>query len=326
MVQTLLIVFVLILIYILFWTPYPFVWFLRSKKEAIVDKGPENIEQIKQKVEIYTNLSYPSSYPQATYDLYVPKKQEIRALIVWAHGRSFISGTSIGMRNFGPMLAEKGYMVCAMNYAYAPRYHFPVQICQIDEVLCHMHSELLKHGIDLDQVVLGGDSAGANLTACYASFYHNESLCQKAKIQLKNKMSLKGLLLFCGPYDLCEDFQREELKKFSFFFKYIGWSYLGHKNWQKREEKKWASPIWNIHDNFPAAYICDGKRYSFMWQGKRFSEALQKHGIEVKTRFYEHMSHEFQFEYKKYKSEAMQVYQDSLEFLDSILKKEEKKC
>ena len=63
-----------------------------------------------------------------------------------------------------------------------------------------------------------------------------------------------------------------------------------------------------------------------MWQGKRFYEALQKHGIEVKTRFYEHMSHEFQFEYKKYKSEAMQVYQDSLEFLDSILKKEEKKC
>lgn len=78
----------------------------------------------------------------------------------------------------------------------------------------------------------------------------------------------------------------------------------------------------NIHKHFPPAYICDGKKFSFMWQGQKLVQALKQQEIYVESRFYEHMSHEFQFDYQKNEQEAMQVYEDTLHFLKHILEKE----
>ena len=322
MLKYIILIIIIIILYIVFWTPYPFVWLLRSKKEVEREKGPNNIEEIKEEIHILPNLPYPSKYPQATYDLYLPKNQPIKHMIVWVHGGSFISGDSRGMRNFAPMLASQGYGVCAMNYAYAPRCHFPSQVKQVDEMLCHIQNDLKKDNIMIEDFILGGDSAGANIAATYASMYQNETLALKANVNLLNSLPIKGLLLFCGPYDLSEDFQKEEFKQFRLFMKYIGWSYLGHKNWWKRDERFYSSPLHNIHKHFPPAYICDGKKFSFMWQGQKLVQALKQQEIYVESRFYEHMSHEFQFDYQKNEQEALQVYEDTLHFLKHILEKE----
>ena len=322
-IMIIILILIVVGIYLIFWTPYPFVWLLRSKKEEQKEKAPQNIEDIKEGVHILPNLPYPSKYPQATYDLYLPKNKSIKHLIVWVHGGSFIAGTSQGVRNFAPMLANQGYGVCAINYAYAPQYSFPTQIIQLDEFLSYIQQKLKLDNIIINDVVLGGDSAGANIVASYASMYQNEDLIQKVKIQLHNSLSINGLLLFCGPYDLCEDFQKDQFKQFRLFMKYIGWSYLGHKYWWRREEKRWASPLHHVHDCFPPTYICDGKKFSFLWQGQKLADAIKEKGIFVKTRFYEDMSHEFQFEYRQFPVEAMQVYEDTLIFLKHILKEED---
>ena len=135
----------LFFVYIFVLTPYPFVWLLRFKKEEQTEKGPKNINEIKTGLIIKTNLPYPSAYPQSTFDFYYDPLTPVRHVIVWVHGGSFISGTSAGMKNFGPMLAKQGYAVCAMNYAYAPRYSFPVQIRQVDEMLCYAKTFMLEN-------------------------------------------------------------------------------------------------------------------------------------------------------------------------------------
>lgn len=318
---------IVLVIYVAIFTPYPFVWLLRSKKEEQVEKGPKNIEEIKAGLVIVTNLPYPSLYPQSTFDFYYDPNQTVKKVIVWVHGGSFIAGTSAGFRNFGPMLAKKGYAVCAMNYAYAPRYSFPVQIRQVDEMLQYI-KEYMKttYHLDLLDVILGGDSAGANIVASYASMYTNVKLASESKVHLSNTLPIGGLLLFCGPYDFTENIQREEFKQLQTFLKYIGWSYLGHKSWNKRNEKILASPLVNIQKEFPPAYICDGKKYSFMWQGKKLVQALKEHNIFVQCRFYEEMPHEFQFDFVKHPKEAMQIFNDSITFLETIVGKEEKEC
>ena len=317
----------LLLIYILVFTPYPFVWLLRSKKEEQTNKEPENINEIKAGLIIKTNLPYPSVYPQSTFDFYYDPHQPVQHVIIWVHGGSFISGTSAGMKNFGPMLAKQGYAVCAMNYAYAPRYSFPVQIRQVDEMLCYARTFMLEnYQIDLKGVFLGGDSAGANIVASYATMYANHSLASQSHIQLHNALPIQGLLLFCGPYDFTEDLQRDEFKQLKTFLKYIGWSYLGHKSWMKRSEKVLASPLMNINDHFPPAYICDGKKFSFMWQGKKLVKTLEEKGIDVESRFYEDLPHEFQFHFVKYPEESMQVFKESVAFLDRMTGKDKKAC
>lgn len=309
----------IVVIYVLFLTPYPFVWLLRSKKGKSRNKSPDNIEEIKDRVFIQKNLPYPSIYPQATYDLYLPKNKSVENIIVWVHGGFFVTGTSSGMRNYGPMLASQGYAVCAMNYAYSPRHAFPTQIRQVDEVICCVVNKLEKEGFHIKGIILGGDSAGANIAASYGTLNQNESLKQKINISFNNTVPLKAMLLFCGPYDFCEDINKKEFKAYRSISKYIGWSYLGHKSWLKRKEKYYASPMHNIHSQFPPCYIIDGKKQSFAWQGEKFAALLTKHNIFVKKHFYDDMPHEFQFDYQRYSNEAMEVYRESISFLETVL-------
>lgn len=304
----------MILLWGLFWTPYPFVMLLRSKKEAHREKGPEHIKEIRERIIIKTKEHYPSKYPNHTFDFYANDKP--KSILVWVHGGSFISGTSEGAKNFAAMLADQGIIVCAINYAYAPRYAFPTQIHQLDEFLCYLPTLLKQHGYPEElPVFVGGDSAGANIAAAFTCMSVNLSLQQQAHVQLQSPQHIHGALLFCGPYDFSEDFHKSEFAKFAKFFHYIGWSYLGHKNWQKRKEKEWASPYLQINQDFPPLYVCDGKKFSFLWQGKALIDKAASLGIETSSRFYEDMEHEFQFDYQKHPEEAMQVFQDSLAFI-----------
>lgn len=316
---------ILIAVYIFVWTPYPFVWMLRSKKEASREKGPENIKEIKERITIQKGLSYPSKYPKATYDLYLPKK-EVKHVVVWVHGGSFIAGTSEGFRNFGPMLADHGVLSCAINYALAPEHAFPTQLFQLDEFLSYLANEILiSHHLSFDRIILGGDSAGANLVSSYATMMKKEGLAQNIQLSIHHPFDIEGLLLFCGPYDFCEDMNNEKLKDFKKFFNYIGWSYLGKKSWYQRKEKIIASPLQQISDQFPPAYIVDGKQFSFMWQGKKLVEELKRHHVYVKERFYDHMGHGFEFDFVKNKEEARQVFEDTLEFLQALEHREARK-
>lgn len=305
--------------YITFLTPYPFVWLLRCQKDGVVDKSPENIVDIHTRVTSLKDIPYPSHYPNATFDLYFAKDVVAKSVVIWIHGGSFISGTSHGLRNFGPMLADQECIVCAMNYAYAPRYSFPTQLQQVDELCEYLTSYIEKTcGYIPKTIILGGDSAGANIAASYITMEKDVSLAAKAKLDLKKTFTIKGALLFCGPYDFCEDLNKPEWKQFKKFFKFIGWSYLGKKHFWKHQEMRLASPIHHIHDNFPTTYICDGKKFSFLWQGKKLVQILQEQGIHVTSRFYEDMPHEFQFDYVKYQEEAMQVFEDTCACIQSI--------
>jgi len=264
--------------------------------------------------------SYDSKYRNNTYDIYTPINNNKNTLIIWLHGGSFVSGNSKGMRNLGPMLAYKGYTVCAMNYAYAPEKSFPTQIIQIDEMI----SYAITNFGSFNKLVLGGDSAGANLVAAYSTLYRNKDKQNKLKIGLQTQKEIEALLLFCGPYDFTEDYNNPQFKEYKKFMNYIGWSYLGKRKWFNTEISRLASPLLNIDTTFPPTYLTDGKKYSFLWQGRKLEQELLKNNINVKSRYFEDMYHEFQFDYKQFPQEAFQVYEDVLFFLEEELSKSEK--
>lgn len=306
-----------ILFYILCLTPYPFVWLVKRQKEEQREKGPDGIEELRKRTRIEEDIHYPSSYPNATFDYYQAKQGQPKRILVWVHGGSFIAGTSKGAKNFAVQLAQQGTIVCAINYAYAPKHAFPTQIKQVEECMSYLSSFIEKHGITSNlPIFIGGDSAGANIAALYACLYGNKVLQNEIKVSVKETRRLSGCLLFCGPYDFCEDVNRPEFKSFAKFFRYIGWSYLGHRSWQKRKEKFYASPYHQISEQMPPLYIVDGKKFSFLWQGRAFAKKAEELNIPVRTRFYEEQAHEFQFDYQKNKEEANTVLQESIAFLE----------
>ena len=295
-------------------TPWPFVLLLRHKKEEPREKGRSDQKQIEEHLTIKKGLPYPSSYPSATYDVYYDPKTPAKRILVWVHGGAFIAGDSRGTKNFGPMMAKQGTIFYAINYALAPAHHFPDQILQIDEFLKALPQLLSKEGLPMpSHLYLGGDSAGANMVAEYTCMKYDALLCEKSHVQLQ--------LLYCGPYDFAEDLTNPKLKDFVKMFHYLGWAYLGKKSWAKHEEKYLASPYHQVNQKFPATYLCDGRKYSFLWQGKKLAEKLSDMQVYVKSDFYEDMPHEFQFDYVKYPKEAMEVFENSCAFMEDIERK-----
>lgn len=306
-----------IVVYVCFFTPYPFVWLVKRQKEEQREKGPNGIQELRKHTIIEEDAAYPSAYPNHTYDYYQAEKGTPKQILVWIHGGSFIAGTSKGAKNFAVQMAQEGSVVCAINYAYAPKHPFPTQIKQVEEFFNHLPTIIKQHQLpEKLPIFIGGDSAGANIAALYTCLTVNQELQEQLKITLPTR-KLHGCLLFCGPYDFCEDVNRPEFQSFAKFFKYIGWSYLGHKNWQRRNEKLLASPYHQITKEVPPLYIVDGKKFSFLWQGKALAKKVEELQIPVQTRFYETMSHEFQFDYQKHPDEAMMVLQESIQFINS---------
>lgn len=316
-------VLIIVILWFVLMTPWPFVLLLRHKKEEPREKGRSDQKQIEEHLIIKKGLPYPSAYPSATYDIYYDPKISAKRILVWVHGGAFIAGDSSGTKNFGPMMAKQGTIFCAINYALAPAHHFPNQILQIDEFLNNLQKELNKEDLTMpSHLYLGGDSAGANMVAEYACMKYDAALCEKSHVQLQSSLDINGLLLYCGPYDFAEDLTNPKLKDFLKMFHYLGWSYLGKKSWAKHEEKYLASPYHQVNHKFPATYLCDGRKYSFLWQGKKLADKLSDLQVYVKYDFYEDMPHEFQFDYVKYPKEAMEVFENSCAFMENIERKE----
>ncbi|MDY0278152.1 MAG: alpha/beta hydrolase [Acholeplasma sp.] len=158
---------------------------------------------IKDDIEMYKDLEYPSKYGENKLDIYFSKTSETaKPVIIWIHGGAFVSGDKSDLKVFGSMMAAEGFTFIAINYELAPESHFPRPLIQVSEVIQYL-SKMKYEMIDLEKVIIGGDSAGAHIAANFAALQTNEELSEEMKIKpVINKDFLKGVLLYCGPFDL----------------------------------------------------------------------------------------------------------------------------
>lgn len=69
-----------------------------------------------------------------------------------------------------------------MNYALAPEEQYPVPIYQITEMYKHLLVRQDEYELDLNQLFLAGDSAGAHMISQFALIQTNEIYAEKVKI------------------------------------------------------------------------------------------------------------------------------------------------
>ncbi len=277
---------------------------------------PEHFDEYAKKVNVVRDLHYPSKWADNTFDVYMPKsfKGQSVPVVVWVHGGAFVAGDKAWMRNISTMIASEGYAVISMNYQLAPEAKYPVPINQLEEL--YRHLAVLKHTypqLDLDSVFLAGDSAGAQIVSQFAAIQTNAGLARDmGKQQIVPRATLKGLLLYCGPFDLAALEQMSD-KKMRFLMKQIGYAYFG-RNW---DGVKQASTVQQVTADYPPAYITDGNTASFAEQGKALVEALKAKGVTVQSRFFDdspnQSMHEFQMDFSK--PEAWLAFEDTIGFL-----------
>jgi len=247
-------------------------------------------------------LKYDNQSNDALLDIYRPANKKISfkklPIVVWIHGGGLISGSKDQVSNYCKIIAGSGYIVAAIDYTIAPEAKYPTPVIQTQKALKYLIENAAKFGIDTSAFFLAGDSGGSMIAAASAAVISNPDYGNVTRIKPGlNLNNLRGLILFCGIYDV------NELNldgTFGSFMRTVLWSYFGKKDISNDAYARAASVIHYINNRFPKAFISAGNNDPLLPQSTKLAEKMRAEGIESDTLFFDAnrtpgLGHEYQF-------------------------------
>lgn len=242
--------------------------------------------------------------------------------VVWIHGGAWISGSSADVAPYLRILADAGYTAVGLNYTLGPEGTYPTAVHQLNDALAYLDEHAAELGIDPDQLVLAGDSAGAQLASQLAAIATNDRYAHLMGITPAIDASqLRGVLLNCGVYDLSAMAELQGLVAWG--FQVSLWAYTGTKNWSASSEGATMSTIDFVTDDFPPTYISGGNGDGLTWlQSLPMASALRAEGVEVTELFWPAghepaLPHEYQFALDS--PEAQEALDATLDWLSTVV-------
>lgn len=98
-------------------------------------------------------------------DVTVPRGTGPFPAVVYLHGGGWVMGSPWTHRRLAAELAARGLLVVSVDYRRAPKHRFPGAVDDAAFALRWAHRHVAEYGGDPDRLLVGGDSAGANLAA-----------------------------------------------------------------------------------------------------------------------------------------------------------------
>lgn len=244
-----------------------------TKSDRKRDKGlklPDTVEYIR-------NLRYGSNEKYHILDVCWPKgaQNEKLPVIVNVHGGGFVYGSKEVYQFYVASLAEKGFAVINFNYRLAPKFKFPSPIEDLNAVLGWMLEHKEEYPFDTNNVVLIGDSAGAQITSQYGAIYSNEQYAKIMEIQ-KPDITIRALGLACGTYNLKKRAESEANKG-------LMKDYLT-KNPSKYGEK--LHVLEHITKEYPPSYVFSSKGDFLVEECGIMAEFLKEKGVVFEQKIY----------------------------------------
>lgn len=284
---------------VLFSTPQPVALVVRSSFENPNITQAKGYQDVESRVTIEREVVYPSQQKDNVTDVYRPRQGEGPfPVVLWVHGGAYVGGDKNDIRNYAAALAANGYVVFSMNYRRAPEAKYPSPILQIGEMYEFMEANREKYRLDMSNIALAGDSAGAHMVSAFLTVQTSPDYAKMLGIDpVVPTENIKAALLYCGPYDI-ERLAQKKNGVTSFILGRAAWAYFGEKNWGKTHAEQ-TTMTRHVTKDFPPAFITDGNTASFEQDGRDLAAILTSKNVPVESYFIpleeEVTKHEYQF-------------------------------
>ena len=308
-------------ILLFFISPVPAALLIRLAFEGGMATPPANYAEMRSLVSVVKDLSYPSSYQNNQADIYMSANTPKPApVVLWLHGGAFVGGDKSDVEIFATSLAAEGFAVVCINYQLAPEAKYPTPLLQTAEAYHWLTAIADDYSLNLNQFFLAGDSAGAHIVAQFAAIQSSQAYAtEMAMAQIIPPHTLKGILLFCGPYDVAE-IKNTGNALLNFFLDNTAWAYFDTKDWSNQFAAQ-ATIANHITSQFPPAFITDGNTGSFEAHARKLETALLLQDVSVESYFIpleaEAAMHEYQF--KMNTPAGWEAFAKALRFLQTHL-------
>lgn len=245
-----------------------FAW---SKNDLFRDRGlvvPADVVR-------HCDLSYGPWGDWNLLDVYLPKNaSHSLPTIVSIHGGGYFYGDKELYSHYGMNLAQRGFGVVNFNYRLAPEHHFPAPLEDTNQVFHWLWRHGADYGLDLNNVFLVGDSAGAQLASQYAALWSDPSYAALFGLEFP-PIPIRALGLNCGIYDLPNGHQhgRDVLMK----------NYLG-EDFPPDDPR--LDVLAHIGPGYPPTFLLSAPNDFLYACCLPMAEFLQKQGVEAEAHIY----------------------------------------
>ena len=152
----------------------------------------------------YPSIAYQDNdNPRQVLDLYLPAESSaLHPVLFIVHGGGFVFGDQRSVANAAAYFADQGYAVIAPTYRLAPQDPYPAPIEDVFCALAWAYANAESYRMDMTQLVLIGESAGANATALLGTVDDPERFLQDCPYSLENVAEPLGVVAYYMPVDL----------------------------------------------------------------------------------------------------------------------------
>ena len=190
---------------------------------------------------LYLNIYYPLGKPKEKYKVFL-----------YIHGGGWMGGWPESREAFTTRIATAGYFVASVYYGEAPKYAHPKMIENIYKAIGYLRERADELNIDMQSIVVSGESAGAHLAAMAACISSNPEYAERFHLDERAKdQTFAATVLNCGVYDM-ERVVESGFKRGGIYTQ----AYCGGVPVKETSEdfRKEISPIYWVTKNFPPTF------------------------------------------------------------------------
>lgn len=183
-----------------------------------------------------------------TLDIYCPplKGRDKYPVLVDVHGGGWITGDKYWRRGLNRAFADMGLCVISPNYGLSPRFKYPECVKHLFACFKWICDHAEERRLDLDNVLITGDSAGGQLACLVLAIQNNAEV--KARIgAVDSPLRFKGGMLVCGAYD--PDSMAKNILSNKLFLEMTGY---GRKHLREFKDYDLMNPVNFVGKDFPA--------------------------------------------------------------------------
>lgn len=238
----------------------------------------------KKDLTVIKNINYApdTKSKRSVLDLYFLDSEKKKPVVFFFHGGGFVEGRKETKKYYCYHLARAGYFVVNIDYDYGTKYPFPSHIKQLLKAIDFILDKSTKYNLDLNNIILAGDSAGAYFASYIPILEQMPTLYDALNIefQYRQQLNIKALILISGFFDLKETLET----KFP-FYKLMYAVFTGDEPRDVRMAlRSRERDIYSIYDKmkstYPKTFIITGKRDPLQACSISLNKVLQSKNIE----------------------------------------------
>ena len=250
-------------------------------------------------------------------DVYYEKHTEgVQPTIISIHGGGYIYGTKEIYKHYGVYLAGLGYTVVNFNYHLAPKAKFPSQLTETNQVMEWVVKNAEEYHIDINNIFLVGDSAGAQMCSHYAAIATNPEFEKEFAFTVPKELKIRAIALNCGMYKFDPNAAEGPMAKMTkdMYKMYLGKDTSGLT--------KQIDVLGHITKDYPPTYVMTSYYDFLRANAEPMHQFLQKKGVDSVCKCYgkegqEYMGHVCHVNMNL--DEAKQINQDEVAFFEKYI-------